>query len=48
MDEKRMYQFAQGEFESASEALGKLSPQEALISFYTRLDAGIAKAIEES
>ncbi len=48
MNEQRMYQFAQSEFESASQALAKLSPQEALIGFYRRLDAAVAKAIEES
>jgi Fe-S-cluster containining protein len=48
MNEQRMYQFAQSEFDSASQALAKLPPQEALVGFYRRLDAAVAKAIEES
>lgn len=48
MDEQRMYQYAQSEFESASQVLGKLPPKEALVGFYRRLDAAVAKAIEES
>lgn len=48
MNEQRQYQFAQSEFNSASSALAKLSPQESLIGFYRRHDAAVANAIKES
>lgn len=48
MNEQHMYQFAQREFETATQALDKVPPQEAVIDFYRRLDAAVSKAVEES